>query len=253
MRKTSRRSEKQAESAFILPSEAVHVEHNLIVEWLLKLRAIARRNQKFLRNMFISMLTALVISGMIIFIYTSLSKKHNYLFFTYLDQYQELKKVETEDSKKEKFTKLAQDTHKLCHVFWKTSHSYNACLLEAASYIELGEPEKTSTALDLFSNYNSKNGAGVYVLFFAAQAYENLLDYQRAYEIYNQLEQLLKPLKQDDIAVFHKAKILFLQNKLDLAEQIFHRIAKDFSTSKFLSDSRNFLKLIALQKSNVLK
>ena len=219
MKKSSIKKTKQSESGIRLPSETIHVENNLIIDWLLKIKAIIRENQKFFKNIMISTIVALVVSGIIIFIYTSLAKKHNYLFFTYLNQYQEFKDIKPEAQKKEKLEKLIEDTHKLCHVFLKTPHSYNACLIEAVSYIELDQSEKASTPLDLFSKYNANNGAGAYALFFAAQAYESLFNYERAYDLYNELEELLKPIKQDDIAVFHKGKVLLLQNQLDLAEK----------------------------------
>ena len=267
MRKSFRREKKQHQSGntdIHIPKETIHVEKNLIIDWVLRLKSIINHNRKFLKNIFIVVIISGVISGIFIFLYTSLTKKHNYLFFTYLEEYEELKKdkpkkdektQEAQKSQKErknKLTLLAENSHKLCHTFLKTPNSYNACLIEAVSYIELEQPEKASESLNLFGEYNSHKGAGAYILFFAAQAYESLLNYKKAYNIYHKLEEILKPIKKDDIAIFHKGKILLLQNKLDLAEDMFYRIINDFPTSQFLQDAKSFLKLVALRKHDIL-
>ena len=237
-----------AESSF----EVIEVERNLIQNWLLSLQVWARENIKFLRGLLLASVFALLISLIFIGFYTALVRKQNYQFFSYLNRYNEYKELKSTEEKNKKLRALIKDCRELCYTFLKTSHSYNACLLEAASYIELKEYKKVSKPLDMFGQYNSKNGAGVFALFFAAQAYENLLDFEKAYQLYNQLEDTLKLIGKDDIIIYNKAKILYLQGKLDLAETMFQKIAYEQSSSDLHGAALDFLRLIAFKKHEKL-
>ena len=253
MKKSSKKQKNhrrnvQVESSF----EVIEVERNLIQKWLLDLRVWARENIKFFRTILLISVFAVLISLIFIGFYTALIKKQNYQFFSYLSQYNEYKALKATGEKNKQLRTLIKDCQKLCHTYFKTSHSYNGCLLEAAAYIELKEYKNASKPLEMFGQYNSNNGAGVFALFFAAQAYENLLDLEKAYQIYNQIEDTLKPTSKDDIAVYNKAKILYLQGKLDLAEMMFQKIVYEQPTSDFYEVSLNFLRLIAFKKNEKL-
>ena len=250
-KKSRRRTQVEPEVSFN-PPEVVHIENNFIVQWLLQLKHWLRKNKLFLQNLFLISFIALAVGGVIIFLYSSLVKKQNYLFFKYVKEFNEFKELKPEEEKKEQMTRLLGDVHKLCHTTWKTSHSYNACLIEAAVLIQLDQPEKASEPLELFGQKNSHNGAGAYALFFAAQMYENLLDFDQAYQIYNQLEEVLKPIKKEDIALFNKGKVLYLQGKLKLSEQVFEEVLDRFPNSKLSKDVYSFLNLIAFKRSEEL-
>ena len=250
-KKSRRRTQATTEVSFNSP-EVVHIEHNFIVHWLLQLKHWFRKNKSFLQNLLLISFIALAIGGVIIFLYSSLAKKQNYLFFKYMNEFNEFKELKPEEEKKQKLTRLLDDVHKLCYTSWKTSHSYNACLIEAAVLIQLDQPEKASKPLELFGQENGDNGAGAYALFFAAQMYENLLDFDQAYQIYHQLEEILKPIKKDDIALFNRGKVLYLQDKLKLSEQVFEEILDRFPNSKLSKDVYSFLNLIAFKRSEEL-
>ena len=250
MKKSSRKGKAHskhihAESSF----ETIKVERNLIQNWLLDLRSWGRENIQFLRMLFLVSVFTAIISLIFIGIYTALIEKQNYQFFTYLNQYKAYKKPGTAQEKDKNLRELIRNCHNLCHTFFKTSHSYNGCLLEAASYIELKEYKKASKPLDMFGQYNAGSGVGVFSLFFAAQAYENLLEFQKAYELYSQIESPLKEVGKDDIAIYNKARILYLQGKLNLAETLFQKIVYEKPDSEPYEASLNFLRLIAFEKN----
>ena len=229
--------------------ETIEIERNLIQNWLLDLRSWAKRNTRLLKILSLISVLALIISLILIGLYTALIEKHNYQFFSYLTRYNGYKILEDSQERNDKFRRLIQDSRKLCDTFFKTSHSYNGCLLEAVSYIELKEYEKVSKPLNMFGQHNADNGAGIFALFFAAQAYENLLNFEEAYSIYNQIEVPLKLIGKEDIAIYNKAKILYIQGKLDLAEKMFQEIVDEKKASKLEEASRNFLRLIAFKKN----
>ena len=246
-----KKRESQRERTFT-PTETIHVEKNLIIAWLLQLKHWISRNQSYLKNVLWVIILALLPTVICIFLYSALIKKQNYLFFVYIQEFNEVKKLTSKDEKIKKMTRLNKKAHKLCHTFFKTSHSYNGCLVEAATFVELDKASETSYPLDLFGQKNAENGAGMYALFFAAQTYENLLEFDKAYRIYHQLEESLKEIKKDDIPLFNKGKILFLQGKTKLAEDVFLDLLSRFPESKLLEGTRSFLNLIAFKKGEEL-
>ena len=250
--KRKTRKQKPHDSPSEVSYETIKIERNLIQKWLLDLRSWARQNIKALKVSFLIFILALIISLILVGLYTALTEKQNYQFFSYLTRYNKYKLLEDFQEKNDKFRSLIQDSRKLCDTSFKTSHSYNACLLEAASYIELKEYKKASKPLNMFGQHNADNGAGLFALFFAAQAYENLLNFEEAYNIYNQIESPLRLIGKEDIAIYNKGKILYIQGKLDLAEKMFQEVANDKKASKLEEASRRFLRLIAFKKNKQL-
>ncbi len=248
---SKKKKETRVERAFV-PTEAIHVESNLIVAWLLRLKHSTKKNQSYLKSVLGVIILALLPTIICIFLYSALVKKQNYLFFKYVQAFNKFKELTSEGEKIKKMEALNKKANKLCYTFFKTSHSYNGCLVEAATLIELDKPTEASRPLDLFGQKNSNNGAGVYALFFAAQTYENLLEFDKAYQIYHQLEGSLKEIKKDDLPLFNKGKVLFLQGKTKLAEEVFFDLLARFPESKLKEGTRSLLNLIAFKKGEEL-
>ncbi len=251
MKRKKNKDEDQTKQVFAT-KELVQVESNLIVAWLLSLKAWLQKNWSYLKNIFIIALFSICIAGIFIFLYSSLIEQQNYIFFKYMGEFKEAKELTSKNNKNKRMSELNKKAHKACHVFFKTSHSYNTCLIEAATFIQMNEPQKASFPLDLFGQKNSDNGAGIYALFFAAQIYENLLQFKKAYEIYHQIDEPLKAIKKNEISLFSRGKILLIEGKLELAEKVFYELLDEFPNSKLVHDVHPFLNLLAFRKREKL-
>ncbi len=245
-RKKTKRKQQEHEEISKLEKPTIGIQQNLIEEWLFRCKNWIIENTKIIRKVSLFVFGSACIGITFIFIYTGLVQKHNFLFFQYLADYEDYRKLEDGPQRKQKFEKLIQKTNEVCNTTLKTSHSYNTCLIEAVSYIELNEKSKAVKPLETYGEHHRNNSVGPLILFYAAQAYENILDLERAYEIYDKIGEKFQSIKKEDIALYHKARILYMQGKIDLAKENFERILKNYPGSIYLRNSESYLMLIGL-------
>ena len=176
---------------------------------------------------------------------------HNETFYSLVERYDALKtpaplneKAEEDTAKRQTEAKqLVADAHDLCGSFFSSKYSYNGCLIEALTYLEQKDFSNFALALDRYAAYHGSSPFGAYFLFFAAYGYENTLQLDKAYALYDKLQNILKTIKKEDLALYHKARILYLQKKYSLAEEFFNKIVKDFPASQYRNDAARYLLL----------
>ena len=247
--------------------EVAHINRNFIEASLYRLKFFLKENKKIIKKIFLIIFLFAILLSAWFTIYFSASKKHNKDFFQVFVKYEKVRKEidkklnkststplvgnqsakilddkKLEESDKKELSQIIQELKPICEQILATKYSNHACLLMGEVYLELGEFKQTADFLSKYG-YSFKNKmAGPYVLFFAAQAYENVYDFNKAYEIYSLLENILRGKK--DLALFHKAKILYYQKKLTQAKSEFESILKNYANTKYKKEVKEYLLLV---------
>ena len=85
----------------------------------------------------------------------------------------------------------------------------------------------------------------LFALFYTAQSYENDLDFENAYLYYDKMyDQLVDSDEYRDIALFHKARMLYLQTKYSRALHLFNTIVDDHGSGNYAERAKSYLLLI---------
>ncbi|MCS6985363.1 MAG: tetratricopeptide repeat protein [Leptospiraceae bacterium] len=176
------------------------------------------------------------------------SQRHNEQFFSLFEEYKKISSLPEGETKKEEHRKLAQRAFELCDVIFPTKESRGSCLLAAAASIQAKSPQKAAFYLEkVYDNYHGRY-IGPFTLFYAAYAYEEAGDFQKALELYRESEAIFKKIEKEDIALYHQGRILYYLGSLDEAEKIFQKIEESFPASPYLEDAQKYRILIAKER-----
>ncbi len=179
-----------------------------------------------------------------IFIYNSLGDEHSRQFFTYFEEYKLTLDLQDPEQKKQSLQKIASQSHKVCHTLIPTKYSYHSCLIEAIVYIQLEQADKSSVPLSKHADHYAGQAFGIPFMFYAGISAENNLNFEKAYEHYQQLTENLGEIGKEDISLFHKARVLYLQNKYDLSVQSFEDLLRKYPSSEYKEQTQSYIMMI---------
>ena len=229
-------------------TEVVHIERNILEDFIISLKKWVHHNKTIVKILISVVIISIIITIIVAIIHNSLSKKHNALFFKSFDSYTEYKKITDTTSQKEKLLSISKELGKLCDSLIKTKYSENGCLLQAIIHIHLNQNDMILKPLAHYTKYHNNESISALLLFDLARVYENLGQLDKAYETYNEMNEILLPIKKNELALYGRARVLYAQGKFDLALTQFKKLLVEFPLTSNKEKVDRFIRLIYIVK-----
>jgi len=252
-RKGTRKKSSQVEDAgkfgvHKVPEDVVEIERNILENWLIALKHWFKINIKTTRYIIFSTLFIVVMGFTLIFVHSAVSEKHNETFYSLMDKFDEIT-----DNSTVKLNALAKDTDKLCNTVWQTKHSPNGCLLSALTYKKLAQHDKVSKSLQLYSENVDNSGISAFSLFYAAYHSEVAKDFDNSEVLYKELQNKLKIVEKEDIAIYQLAKIKYYKKDYNGARNLMNELLEKHSKSAYIEKAKKYLLLISIKENAVVE
>ena len=224
--------------------EIITVERNVLENFLLNVKHWLQHNKELVRKAVFIFAGSLVVFLVLLIIH-ALAKDAQGLQLINLKNDLEKTLILPEGDEKQSELKLRlKEAEGLCGKIWSTPASYIGCLLEAKIHAEQKEFLSSGKAYEKVAHHFGSESLGAYALFEAAYAYEQGGDFDKAYELYNDLEEKYIPIKKEDIAIFHKGRISYIQKKYEIASDLFKKIMSNHKDSIYLKKAKYYLIMI---------
>lgn len=217
--------------------EIVEVERNLLEQWLLSGKHWAQKNITFVRYSIFSVFGLLLLFFVFLFVADMRLEKHSNALYSLVTR---LESANENTPNKE----LLQESDKLCNTWWSTPASQNACLISAVLRGQAKEFSAMAENLKTYNRFWNKKMVLPVTLFYQGIAYEAQGDLDNAYQTFQQLEKSLEETQNADAAIFHRAHILYRQNKQESSAKLFRSLLEDYKESPYAEDAKKYLILI---------
>ncbi len=231
--------------------EVVDIERNAVEAWLIDLKHWSAENKPKVK--LIGLVVALLVLAFSIFVFVRAltADAHNLKFYRFLETYESAKQLDA-DAQNKALKDLVKNTNDMCETFFSTDSSYNACLVSALAYQQLGDEKAFARYLKQYGDHHAGSGLGAYTLFYAAYALEQSNDFEAAIKVYDQIYDTYAEVKKEDIVIYHKGRMNYLLDRREAAATLFKQLVKDYPTSQYKQDAQKYLLLIEALKAQQL-
>lgn len=238
-----------------ISGDIVEVERNIVEKWLLDAKHYMQANTRTVRLFTLSIAALLVIFLGLLFYYSISIESANKRTFELIQELDQLKYLPQDtQATEEGYRELAVSGEKLCDRFLKTAQTMNGCLIASIAHDKSGDRTKATENLAKYSDYHNYETIGLFTGFYTAQKHEQAGEYDKAMTVYKELQKTLEPVEQEDLAIFHQARILYEQKKYNEAVQLFEKIADNKGgpesvNDPLVKDAVNYIMLIEAARS----
>lgn len=247
-KKSARRKKTSEKPQSFHPHEIVEIERNFVEQTLLDLKHWAQRNQALFRKIIYGVVGVAVLVFLFVFLDSQAQEQASVEYYKILDKYEKARILPLGDNRNKELRKVAGEAHKLCSKFWSTNASMQGCLLEGLAFLAAKENALAAKAFEKYADYFSGEPPASYALYYAGIAREATGEFTKAYSHFDKLAEAYKSIKKEDVALFHKGRILYNKQEYKLAEKMFREILDKHKASPYLKEARQYLALIRLQK-----
>lgn len=227
--------------------QIVEIQRNFIEQTLLDLKHWSTENRGIIRSLVLTIIGISFALLILLYIHSLIKEKHNARFYHLVETYDVVKLSPPDDEREKNLKELTEQTSDLCNAIWPTGASENGCLLLALTWLELNERDKFARYLQEFSDEKNNIALSSYFTFYAAYGYESAFQLEKAYALYESLFDSYKKIKKEDISIYHRARVRYLQGNYDSARELFNQLIKDYSVSAYRTESQQYLLLIESQ------
>jgi len=246
-RKTGRRENHNPEEV-VIHTDIIEIERNLVEKYLIKLKHKIQDHIKIVKKVGVFLILLVLLFFILLFVHGKIEKSHSNEFFSLLKQYDKTKIMPGGEKRNKLLNQVIQNSTQLCNSLWSSKYSPNGCLVAALTYLEKKDNKNYAKMLNEYVNLNNDKYLGSYILFYAAYAYEASFELEKAYKLYDKLQKMYKTIQKEDIGLYHKARVKYLQNNYKEAKKLFNLLKKEYPQSSYLKDAKNYLLLIKSQQ-----
>lgn len=240
----SRNRKKSESQATAYSHEVIAIERNKIEQFLLTVKHWAMTHQHHFRLGLFSLAAVIGFIVILIIINALAAGAQNAAFYDLQTEFDKASKSPEGDDKNKKLSEVLTHSMNLCNRFWLTDAGAQGCMIAAETDLKLHQYVNAADYFLKHASHFQGKAPEAYSLFYAGYSYEAGGDLTKAYDIYDKMQDVYKSAVKEDIAIYHKARIAYLQKKFSLARDLFTKLIVKYKTSTYLSDARQYLLLM---------
>ena len=187
-------------------------------------------------------LATIFVLGIFMYVRMLYHDQHSRKFYRQLNSYEAADKISDKEKKNADLKAILVESKKLCNSFIGTKISNQGCLMSAVILLDLKDKKEFKKFITDYADSIGDNGFQFFFHFFAAYANENAFDLEKAKDYYQDLLSELKPIKHQDIAQYHIARIHYYQGNYTQAIKLLDKVIE--SKKGYKAEAEKYQKLI---------
>jgi tetratricopeptide (TPR) repeat protein len=212
-----------------------------------------KENPRVIRNSIFAVAGIAVVVVLVLVLRAAARDEHSRKLHAALEKYEQIKILPKGEARAQQMKEFGLSLKPVCEQLITSPETAAACFTAGSALLEGRDP---ATAAALFARaaaaYDTEALASV-AGFMQAQALETARDFEKALQVYKDLEKKYASIKKTEMAIFHQGRMLYYLGRYDEAEEKFAKLSRDSEGKEFAASSRNYISLLNAERTQLKK